>query len=460
MENRQTFGAFICQRRKDLGLTQKEFAQRLYVTDSAVSKWERGLAYPDITLLQSICDILQISEKELLSASEDTEGRRAEQLARQYLRLLRNYRLIQYILYGLTLAACFITNLAVQHTLSWFWIVLVGCALGTSLTLLPVLAPEGLRGLWTLGGFTAALLLLLAVCCVYTGGTWFWVAAASILFGLGLVFGPYVLRRLSLPESLQHIRLTLYLGAETCLLLLLLAVCCIYTGGTWFWVAAAAVLFGLGLVFGPLALRQLPLQRKALAYTVMELLLLLLLYSICCLYSGGTWFVSAALWTLLGLGGAVLPGLMGQLPLPAGFRHKALLWLGVESVLLLLCLAWEGLPRGWFLSTALPIALLCLTLPWGWLGCLRYLPVNRWLRASAASFWAGLWLWLFPWGLDRIFLWNGRLSSQPYSLLLPVNFLNWTDLRVLNANIMALVLLGLGLLGAVLLAIGLRKARK
>ena len=42
MENRQTFGAFICQRRKDLGLTQKEFAQRLYVTDSAVSKWERG----------------------------------------------------------------------------------------------------------------------------------------------------------------------------------------------------------------------------------------------------------------------------------------------------------------------------------------------------------------------------------------------------------------------------------
>lgn len=215
------------------------------MTDSAVSKWERGLAYPDITLLQSICDILQISEKELLSASEDTEGRRAEQLARQYLRLLRNYRLIQHILYGLTLAAYFITNLAVQHTLSWFWIVLVGCALGASLTLLPVLAPEGLRGLWTLGGFMAALLLL-AVCCVYTGGTW---------------------------------------------------------------------------------------------------------------------FVSAALWTLLGLGGAVLPGLMGQLLLPAGFRHKALLWLGVESVLLILCLAWESLPRGRFLSTALPIALLCLTLP-------------------------------------------------------------------------------------------------
>ena len=86
MENKQTFGAFICQRRKDLGMTQKEFAARLFVTDSSVSKWERGLAYPDITLLQSICQVLQISEKELLNASEDMEGRRVEQLAKKYLR--------------------------------------------------------------------------------------------------------------------------------------------------------------------------------------------------------------------------------------------------------------------------------------------------------------------------------------------------------------------------------------
>ena len=43
MENRKDFGSFLCQRRKELGLTQKELAQRLFVTDSAVSKWERGL---------------------------------------------------------------------------------------------------------------------------------------------------------------------------------------------------------------------------------------------------------------------------------------------------------------------------------------------------------------------------------------------------------------------------------
>ena len=96
MESKQSFGAYILKRRKELGMTQKEFAEQLFVTDSAVSKWERGLAYPDITLLQSICQILKISEKELLTSTEDVEGRRAEQLAHKYLKLIRNYRLIQF----------------------------------------------------------------------------------------------------------------------------------------------------------------------------------------------------------------------------------------------------------------------------------------------------------------------------------------------------------------------------
>ncbi len=45
MENKQSFGAYILRRRKELGMTQKEFAEKLYVTESAVSKWERGMKY-------------------------------------------------------------------------------------------------------------------------------------------------------------------------------------------------------------------------------------------------------------------------------------------------------------------------------------------------------------------------------------------------------------------------------
>ena len=42
MENRKSFGEYIMRRRRELGMTQKEFAEKLFVTDSAVSKWERG----------------------------------------------------------------------------------------------------------------------------------------------------------------------------------------------------------------------------------------------------------------------------------------------------------------------------------------------------------------------------------------------------------------------------------
>ena len=42
MESKKRFGEYICRRRKELGMTQREFADKLYVTESAVSKWERG----------------------------------------------------------------------------------------------------------------------------------------------------------------------------------------------------------------------------------------------------------------------------------------------------------------------------------------------------------------------------------------------------------------------------------
>ena len=50
-------------------MTQKEFSEKLYVTESAVSKWERGMSYPDITLLLDICATLDVTEHELLTAT-------------------------------------------------------------------------------------------------------------------------------------------------------------------------------------------------------------------------------------------------------------------------------------------------------------------------------------------------------------------------------------------------------
>lgn len=60
------FGAFIAAQRKAKGLTQKQLADRLSVTDKAVSKWERGLGFPDIKLLEPLSQALDVSILELM----------------------------------------------------------------------------------------------------------------------------------------------------------------------------------------------------------------------------------------------------------------------------------------------------------------------------------------------------------------------------------------------------------
>ena len=60
-------GRFIAERRKGVNLTQMQLAERLNITDRAVSKWERGLAMPDSSIMLELCGILQISVNDLLS---------------------------------------------------------------------------------------------------------------------------------------------------------------------------------------------------------------------------------------------------------------------------------------------------------------------------------------------------------------------------------------------------------
>ena len=65
--NNQKFGAFLLKLRKEHGMTQKELAEKLFVSDKAVSKWERGLSLPDIALLRPMADILGVTVTELLA---------------------------------------------------------------------------------------------------------------------------------------------------------------------------------------------------------------------------------------------------------------------------------------------------------------------------------------------------------------------------------------------------------
>ena len=64
--DKESFGAALAEHRKKQSMTQRQLAEKLNVTDKAVSKWERGLSYPDVTLLEPLADALSISVETLL----------------------------------------------------------------------------------------------------------------------------------------------------------------------------------------------------------------------------------------------------------------------------------------------------------------------------------------------------------------------------------------------------------
>ena len=68
--NYDKIGSFIQQKRKDKGLTQKQLAEKLGVTDRAISKWERGQGCPDVSILEILSKELGCSILELLKGRE------------------------------------------------------------------------------------------------------------------------------------------------------------------------------------------------------------------------------------------------------------------------------------------------------------------------------------------------------------------------------------------------------
>lgn len=65
-------GKYIAQKRKNLGLTQREIAEQLGMSDKSVSKWERGVCLPDVSVYMELCRIIGISLNEFI-AGEDIE---------------------------------------------------------------------------------------------------------------------------------------------------------------------------------------------------------------------------------------------------------------------------------------------------------------------------------------------------------------------------------------------------
>ncbi|MCM1539424.1 MAG: zf-HC2 domain-containing protein [bacterium] len=129
---------------------------------------------------------------------------------------------------------CFICNLATGHALDWFFIVLTALLVVASLTVVPMLANR-YRFSKTVISFTGSLLLLLLTCCIYARGRWFLLAAVPVVFGLSVLFLPFILMQVPLPEPLRRQKGLAVMLWDTLWLYGIIIVCGLHGGGVSYW---------------------------------------------------------------------------------------------------------------------------------------------------------------------------------------------------------------------------------
>lgn len=82
-------GRFIAERRKKVGLTQAQLAEKMNITDRAVSKWETGKAMPDSSIMLELCDVLEITVNDLLTGEVITMENNSKEMEKNLLELVR-----------------------------------------------------------------------------------------------------------------------------------------------------------------------------------------------------------------------------------------------------------------------------------------------------------------------------------------------------------------------------------
>ncbi len=118
-----------------------------------------------------ICGALGITEHEFFTACDDDKARAQARQAAVWRGVTKGGRLFFAVSYAIAVAVCFICDLAVFHTLDWFWIVLTSCALAFCFTNLPFLVGRNKLSI-CLGAASGCLILLLLACWWYAGGWW------------------------------------------------------------------------------------------------------------------------------------------------------------------------------------------------------------------------------------------------------------------------------------------------
>ena len=130
--------------------------------------------------------------------SSEAEGELKDEMAQVIQRQARRFRRrsaaagsVMSSLFMVPIVICLIVTSGL--TLDWVWVVAAGMLVAASVIAVPIMVKES-KLFWTLCAFTASLIVLLAVCALYTRGDWFFVAASASLFGLSVAFLPFAIR--------------------------------------------------------------------------------------------------------------------------------------------------------------------------------------------------------------------------------------------------------------------------
>lgn len=208
---KQSFGQFLAKCRIEKELTQRQLADKLYVEESTVSKWEMDKRRPGLELVIKLSEILGVTESELLNASVDNFRIKEKKQARRYRIISSTYNLFQLITFGIALLSCFIVNLAVSHNLSWFFIVLASLIFVSVHTLAPQFIKK-YKLLIIPGLSMLSLFVLLLTCAIYTNGWWFVIPFAALLLAYTIVFLPIIIAKYNVPSLFRkHSAITVLL---------------------------------------------------------------------------------------------------------------------------------------------------------------------------------------------------------------------------------------------------------
>lgn len=187
MQDKKSFGRYIADKRKEANLTQEELAKRLYVIPTTISKWERGVTYPDITAITNLCKELNITEHEFFMACDDEAMNKEKKEIQTYKRLKKWLFNMINIGYIIAIFPCLICNLVIDKKLSWFWIVLVGILISFSITTLPRYFKNNQYKVLKVASIVTILIYLLLFVINYVNlGSWllesYIIATATLIF--------------------------------------------------------------------------------------------------------------------------------------------------------------------------------------------------------------------------------------------------------------------------------------